>query len=290
MKRPLNNSTAGFSTGEMTISIAMTTLIVAAAITSSVSLQKSLAGAENFFATHMQQIRIIDYLSRDVKRATSVTTSTDKTTVTCRVPNYVIGNGDSEDLKSADTEGRRRMPIVTVTTGGPRIDYGRRVTDGVLTSGSAVLSSATAFFSTADVGSEIWGPGIPDGTTITARTSATSVTMSKSAKVTRTNVMTSWARTSTVVYALNNQTIERKEDGAVTTIASSTDSLIPETWDYEDVERANTEFTLSYVTFLPTFNFNYGNGKSQAQQAKEDHKRKGTTVFAKAYLRNKRRG
>lgn len=90
-----------------------------------------------------------------------------------------------------------------------------------------------------------------------------------------------WAKVSTVVYALNNKTIERREDGMVTTIAASTDQLIAET---VDVEQANTEYASSTVTFLPVFNFNGGSKET------EDAKRSGTTVFAKAYLRNKRRG
>lgn len=282
------HSSGAFSVGEMMVVVAMTSIIMGAALTASIALQKSMAAADKFFATHMQQIRIIDYLSRDVKRSTAVTTSTDRATVTCTVPNYVIGSTDSEVAVSSASVGTRRIPIVTVTTGGPVIDYGRRVTDAVSTKNSTSLTSATANFTTADVGSSVWGTGIPDGTTITARNSATSVTMSASARLTGTAVTVSWARSNTVVYALNNMTIERRENGAVTTIASSTDQLIPDT---TDVEQANTEYAASTVTFLPVFNFNSNAAtQSQSQKDREDLKRKGTTVFAKAYLRNKRRG
>jgi hypothetical protein len=82
--------------------------------------------------------------------------------------------------------------------------------------------------------------------------------------------------TSTIVYSINGLSILRTENGTVTTIASSTDQLVPQT---TDVELANTEYTKTSVTFQPMFT----SGGSVAQ-------RSGTTVFSTAYLRNKRRG
>jgi len=75
MKLKAHSNITGYSLGEMMVVLSITTIIMGAAITASVSLQKSLSAADKFFATHMQQIRIIDYLSRDVKRSTAVTTS-----------------------------------------------------------------------------------------------------------------------------------------------------------------------------------------------------------------------
>lgn len=277
------HSTAGFSLSEMMVVMGITSMIMASAIGASVALQKSFSATDKFFGNHMQQIRIIDYLSRDVKRSTIVNTSNDKRTVTCTVPNYVIQEGDSEVPASVAAKGVRRVPVVTITTGGPQIDYGRRVGDAVLNANSSIVTSATAKFTVNDVGSEIWGAGIPSGCKITARNNANSVTISLPARLTRNPETITWARVSTVVYALNNKTIERRENGTVTTIAASTDQLVPET---VDVEQANTEYAASTVTFLPVFKFN---GGTQSQSV-EDERRRGTMVFAKAYLRNKRRG
>lgn len=65
---------------------------------------------------------------------------------------------------------------------------GRLVIDGVTTSGSTTVTSATALFTAADVGRPITGPGIPAVTYIAARTSATSVTLSTAATVTASGV------------------------------------------------------------------------------------------------------
>jgi hypothetical protein len=82
--------------------------------------------------------------------------------------------------------------------------------------------------------------------------------------------------TSTIVYSISGTSILRTEDGVVTTIASSTDRLVPDT---TDVDLTNTEYSSITVTFQPIFT----SGNVAAE-------RTGTTVFSLAYLRNKRRG
>jgi hypothetical protein len=214
MKLCQSQHSGGFSVGEMVVAVGLTSAFLAAALASSISLQQSMSGVDDFFSTHVQQIRIIDYLSRDVKRSYGVTTSADKLTVTCSVPDYVIKAGDSDAGAGNSNVGKRRAPTITPTANGAIVNYG--------------------------------------------------------------------SSTSTIVYALNNQSITRTENGVLTTIASSTDSLVPETID---TELANTEYTSSTVTFMPKFH-GHGNGNGQGQT---DPSRTGTTVFAKAYLRNKRR-
>ena len=200
--------TAGFTLSEMLVAVSISLIVLAAAVASSISLQKSFSAVDNYFATHMQQVRIVDYLSRDVNRGLSVTTSVDLQTLTVDVPNYIIQAGDSEAVANPSLIGTPRTPTVAYTSSGLQINYG--------------------------------------------------------------------ASTSTVVYSLSNSSILRTENGAVTTIASSTDQLIPQT---TDVELANTEYTSTAVTFMPTFTM----AGSPAARA-------GTSLYGTAYLRNKRRG
>jgi prepilin-type N-terminal cleavage/methylation domain-containing protein len=200
--------TAGFTLSEMLVAVSISLIVLAAAVASSISLQKSFSAVDNYFATHMQQVRIVDYLSRDVNRGLSVTTSVDLQTLTVDVPNYIIQAADSEAVGNPSLIGTPRTPTVAYTSSGLQINYG--------------------------------------------------------------------ASTSTVVYSLSNSSILRTENGAVTTIASSTDQLIPQT---TDVELANTEYTSTAVTFMPTFTM----AGSPAARA-------GTSLYGTAYLRNKRRG
>jgi prepilin-type N-terminal cleavage/methylation domain-containing protein len=200
--------TAGFTLSEMLVVVSVSSIVLAAAVASGVSLQKSFSAADNYFATHMQQVRIIDYLSRDVNRGLSVTTSVDLQSVTVNLPNYIIQAGDPETIANPSLIGTPRSPTVSYISGDLRINYG--------------------------------------------------------------------TSTSTVVYSVSNSSIQRTENGAVTTIASSTDQLIPQT---TDVELANTEYANTAVTFMPTFTMS---GSPAA--------RTGTSLYSTAYLRNKRRG
>lgn len=64
----------------------------------------------------------------------------------------------------------------------------RTVTDGVTTSGSTAISSATAAFSVDDIGKPISGTGIPAGATIASVTSATAAVLSANASASGTGI------------------------------------------------------------------------------------------------------
>ena len=108
---------------ELMIGISLSSIIAIAAITASIGLQKSFNAVDNYFATHMQQIRIMDYLSRDVKRGLVVTTSTDLQSVTVSVPNYIIQAGDAEAVADPSRIGTPRTPTITYTASGPQVNY-----------------------------------------------------------------------------------------------------------------------------------------------------------------------
>ena len=208
MKLSPSKTTAGFTLSEMVVGLGLSSMILAATFTTTVSLQKSFNAVDNYFSTHMQQVRIIDYLARDVKRGLVVTTSVDLQTVTVSVPNYIIQAGDPEAVANASLIGTPRTPAITSTSSGLQVNY--------------------------------------------------------------------TATPATVVYSIDGASIVRIENGIVTTIASSTDQLLPQT---TDVEMANTEYTNTSVTFQPIFT-------SSGSVAS----RSGTNISALAYLRNKRRG
>jgi hypothetical protein len=192
----------------MMIAMAASAVVFAATLTSSGSLQKSFNAIDSYFGTHMQQLRIVDYLSRDVKRGLIVTTSANLQTVTITTPNYIIQAGDPEAIINPAVIGTARTPSIVYTPSGPQVNYG--------------------------------------------------------------------ASTSTIIYSINGLSILRTENGVVTTIASSTDQLVPLT---TDVELANTEYAKTSITFQPIFT---SSGAAAS--------RSGTTVYSTAYLRNKRRG
>jgi prepilin-type N-terminal cleavage/methylation domain-containing protein len=208
MKLTQHSHQSGFTLAEILTAMAIAVVIFAAILTASLAMQKTFNAVDNYFATHIQQIRIIDYLNRDVKRALIVTTSANQQTVTLTIPKYIIQSGDAEAVSNPSLVGAMRTPTISTGASGSQVNYG--------------------------------------------------------------------TTTSTVVYSINGASILRTEDGVVTTVASSTDSLVPKD---SDTELTNTEYTTMSVTFQPIF--------TSGNVADE---RTGTTVFSLAYLRNKRRG
>jgi prepilin-type N-terminal cleavage/methylation domain-containing protein len=267
MKLTQINNKKGFTLAELMIALAISSVTLAATLIASIALQKSFNAVDNYFATQNQQIRIIEYLSRDVKRSYIVTSATSPQTVTCTIPNYI------------QADGTRSNPMPRMTGNGIIVDYGaygeRTVSDAVTSNNSATLTSASANFAAADVGKSIAGTGIPPGTTIQSYTNATTVTMSNSATADASGAE-AVIGASTVVYSISNQSILRTENGTLTTIASSTDNLLP---SWLDVPLSNTEYLTTSITFLPIFT----SGGATAE-------RSGTTLFSTAYLRIKRRG
>ena len=123
MKISTSSAKAGFTLAEMVVGLSFSSLILAAALTSAVSLQKSFNAVDNYFSTHMQQIRIIDYLTRDVKRGLVVTTSVDLQSVTVSIPNYIIQAGDPEAVANPSLIGTPRTPTIGYSSGGLQVNY-----------------------------------------------------------------------------------------------------------------------------------------------------------------------
>ena len=114
----------GFTLTELMIATGTGGVVLAAIMASSIALQKTLNAIDNYFATQMQQIRIIDYLNRDVKRGLAVTTSVDLQSVTITLPSYLIQAGDPEAIANPSLVGTAPTPTISNTSSGPQVNYG----------------------------------------------------------------------------------------------------------------------------------------------------------------------
>jgi hypothetical protein len=113
--------TRAFTLVEMLIAMGIAVAIIAVTLTTSVGLQKSFYSIDNYFGTHMQQIRIVDYLARDVRRGLSVVSSADKHTVTVNLPRYIIQAGDADATGS--NIGTPRAPSLAVVNRDYNVNY-----------------------------------------------------------------------------------------------------------------------------------------------------------------------
>jgi prepilin-type N-terminal cleavage/methylation domain-containing protein len=280
--KPARQQDQGFTLIELMLAVSIGSLMLAATVGASICLQRSFSAVDNYFASHVQQVRIIDYLSRDVRRSYIVTTSTDLQTVTCIIPNYLVGNGSNQPT--------RATPTLSLVGNKVVANYQASTVNNVTTTqGSTTVSCPglgliSSHFSNTNVGQSVVGTGIPAGTTIQSVSNCllgncSQATISRAATFSNGNATVTIGALTNVVYSVVNQTIQRRENGGLTNIAASADNLIPST---NDIALLNTEFTRSTVTFLPRF--------ARGDQAFLDNERAGTTVFSLSYLRNRRRG
>jgi prepilin-type N-terminal cleavage/methylation domain-containing protein len=275
--KPARLHDQGFTLIELMFAVAVGALMMAALVAAAVCLHRSFTAVDNYFASHVQQVRIMDYLSRDVKRSYIVTTSTDLQTVTCIIPNYLVNNGSNQPT--------RATPTLSLVGNKVVANYQASTVNNVtITQGSTNLTCpglalVSSHFSNSNVGQSVVGTGIPPGTTIESVSSSSQATMSKAASTTNSSATVTIGALTNVVYSVVNRAIQRKENGGLTNIAASADNLIPVT---SNVELLNTEFTQSTVSFLPQF--------ARGSQAFFADERAGTTVFSLTYLRNRRRG
>ncbi len=280
--KPARLQNQGFTLIEMMLAVSIGSLMLAATMAASICLQRSFSAVDNYFASHLQQVRIIDYLSRDVRRSYIVTTSTDLRTVTCIIPNYLVDNGSNQPT--------RATPTLSLVGNKVVANYQARSVNNVTTTQASTTISCpglwlvSSHFSNANVGQSVVGTGIPAGTTIQSVSNCllgncSQATMSQAATSSNSNATLTIGALTNVIYSVVNQAIQRRENGGLTSIAASADNLIPIT---NDIELLNTEFTQSTVTFLPRF--------ARGGQSFLDIERAGTTVFSLSYLRNRRRG
>lgn len=76
MKAAETTGSAGFTLAEMLVSIGCGTFILAAVVAAGVSLQKSYAAMENYSTAEANQLRVLDYIAMDSRRATSASVNT----------------------------------------------------------------------------------------------------------------------------------------------------------------------------------------------------------------------
>jgi prepilin-type N-terminal cleavage/methylation domain-containing protein len=82
---------AGFTLVEMMTSLVCGSLILAALMAGSVALQRSFAAVEGYSTTEGNQLRVLDYIAMDCRRALSATVASN--TLTLTVPQYYKPNG-----------------------------------------------------------------------------------------------------------------------------------------------------------------------------------------------------
>ena len=102
MKRGQPLASGGFTLVEMLVTTAVTTIILAALISSAIAMQRCFAAGDDYATGKCDQMRLSDYLALDLRRALTVTPGSDGVTLlTATIPDFY------------DTAGQPRVPTVT---------------------------------------------------------------------------------------------------------------------------------------------------------------------------------
>lgn len=86
-------ASTGFTLVEMMVSLGCGSLILAALMAGSVALQRSFAAVEGYSTTEGNQLRVLDYIAMDCRRALSATVASN--TLTLTVTGYYKPNGSA---------------------------------------------------------------------------------------------------------------------------------------------------------------------------------------------------
>jgi hypothetical protein len=124
--KPLIRRIFGFTISELLVAATVATVLSAALITGAVVIQKNFIASSRYARNVAQQIRLLDFVSLDLRRALTVTNDSSGLTVT--IPDFY------------DASGKPRTPLVT----SGKVSYGNSASPKVVRyykQGSSVIRS-----------------------------------------------------------------------------------------------------------------------------------------------------
>ncbi|EDY18759.1 hypothetical protein CfE428DRAFT_3796 [Chthoniobacter flavus Ellin428] len=91
----LRSRRRGWTLAELMVAMAVASLMTAGLITGSITIQRSFMASRHHIEAQAQQMRLMDYMTLDLRRALKVDTSNGTLTVT--IPDYYDANGAPRD-------------------------------------------------------------------------------------------------------------------------------------------------------------------------------------------------
>jgi len=137
----------GFSLLEMMMSMGCGALILAAVITAGVCLQRSFAAVEGYSMSEGDQLRVLDYIAMDCRRALSATVSGTPSILTLTVPAYYDSSGNPVNPTFNSSWGIQYSAGSTVTVAYSQSGstFVRSVTVGSTTTTTPIATNVSTF-------------------------------------------------------------------------------------------------------------------------------------------------
>jgi hypothetical protein len=136
-----------FTLLEMLMSMGCGSLILATVVTAGVALQRSFAAVEGYSMSEGDQLRVLDYIAMDCRRALSATVAGTPPILTLTVPAYYDSGGNAVTPTFNSTWGIQYGTGSTVTITYYQIggNFVRSVTVGSTTTTTAIATNVSTF-------------------------------------------------------------------------------------------------------------------------------------------------
>ena len=144
MKSTGRNIRHAFTLVEMMMTVGCGSLMLAAVTTAGVALQRSFAAVEGYSVAEGDQLRVLDYIAMDCRRALSASVANNTLTVT--VPVYYDSNSDPKTPALTNGALSYGTGSVTITYSRSGSNFNRRIV--VSDSGGTTTSDTTAAIAT----------------------------------------------------------------------------------------------------------------------------------------------
>jgi hypothetical protein len=255
----MSRSRSGMTLVEVMLSLGCGAVVLAVVLIAGVALQRSFMAVEGYSMAQGDQLRVLDYLALDCRRSVSAYVEPVTNRLTLLVPTYYKDDGS----------------VWTPVVMNGAIQYGGRTRqDGVTTLGSPIVTSATAGFTSSDVGKLITSSNLPFNTTIASVTSATVAVVSANATATSlpaSPVVIQIGSAVAISYYQSGASFIRNVKGVESPIATNVASFTVTPIDL-------TSSLSCKITFAPRF--------TNSHLANDSAPVVGTTVYCNTFLRN----
>jgi Tfp pilus assembly protein PilW len=140
-----NKNSRGFTFVEMMMSLGCGSIILAAVVTAGVAMQRSFAAVEAYSTAEGDELRVLDYVAMDCRRATTVAVSGNVLTLT--LPVYYNSGSSNAPYAPTLTNGTLSYGSgsVTVSYQQSGSDFTRSVTIGGTTATSTIAKKVSSF-------------------------------------------------------------------------------------------------------------------------------------------------
>jgi Tfp pilus assembly protein PilW len=145
MKILTRKSRLAFTLVEVMMSMGCGSLLLAAVVTSGVALQRSFAAVEGYSIAEADQLRVLDYIAMDCRRATNATVVNN--TLTLTLPSYYKADNTPEDPSfptGVDTV-QYGAGTVTIAYSQSGSNFVRSVTRSGTTTTTAIATNVATF-------------------------------------------------------------------------------------------------------------------------------------------------